>query len=444
VLTNIKANGNMASTIFTGVAPGRLDVMGGIADYSGSLVLQLPISEKTTVAFQPNENFLCEITSTTSDGTTLSETIDFRAVVDNTLNYDFSRKKIKHAWYGYVLGCAIVLKKEKGIRFTGGVFNIHSEVPLGKGVSSSASLEVATMKALASAFNISFQRTELALLAQRVENQIVGAPCGLMDQLATSFGNQGQFLPIICQPDQLLPLVDIPPSIKFFGIDSGVRHSVGGASYGDVRCAAFMGYTIIANSLGISRDQIVKAKKSGNKTELPFQGYLSNIPISLFENNFLKILPASMSGKDFIDAYGDTIDNVTSVNPETNYAVRQATLHPVLEMERVSVFKSILEKMNQSKKIQQQDLDTLGMLMLQSHKSYSDCGLGSDRTDEIVSLANTERANGIYGAKITGGGSGGTVCILAFEDEGELSVRKIHQLLCEKYKTELVLFQPSR
>jgi galactokinase len=263
-----------------------------------------------------------------------------------------------------------------------------------------------------------------------------------MDQLATSFGKQGKFLPIICQPDRLLPLVDIPRSIKFFGIDSGVRHSVGGASYGDVRCAAFMGYTIIAESLGVSADQITKAKKSGNKTELPFQGYLSNIPVSEFENQFIKILPVSISGKDFIDVYGGTIDYVTSIDPDTNYAIRQAALHPVLEMARVSAFKSICEKINESKEIEQQDLERLGMLMLQSHKSYSDCGLGSDRTDEIVNLANAERGNGIYGAKITGGGSGGTVCILAFEDQGEMAVRKIHQQLCEKYNTDLVLFEP--
>jgi galactokinase len=432
----------MASTIFTGVAPGRLDVMGGIADYSGSLVLQLPISEKTTVEFQPTQDFLCTMTSRTSDGKTLSATIDFRSAVNDDLDYDFSRKKINQAWYGYVLGCAVVLKKEKGIPFAGGVFNIHSEVPLGKGVSSSASLEVATMKALAAAFNISFDRTELSVLAQRVENQIVGAPCGLMDQLATSFGKQGKFLPIICQPDQLLPLVDIPPSIKFFGIDSGVRHSVGGASYGDVRCAAFMGYTIIAKSLGINSDQIIKAKKTGNKSELPFQGYLSNIPANMFEGNFLQILPVSMTGKYFIEVYGDTIDNVTSVNPETNYAIRQATLHPVLEMERVGSFKSILEKMNDTINIGRQELERLGMLMLQSHKSYNDCGLGSERTDEIVNLAKAERENGIYGAKVTGGGSGGTVCILAFEQQGELTVRKIHQLLCEKYNANLVLFEP--
>jgi L-arabinokinase len=432
----------MASTIFTGVAPGRLDVMGGIADYSGSLVLQLPISEKTIVEFQPSQDFLCSMTSRTSEGAILSETIDFRTVVNDELNYDFSRKKINQAWYGYVLGCVIVLKKEKGIPFTGGVFNIHSDVPLGKGVSSSASLEVATMKALASAFNISFEGTELSVLAQRVENQIVGAPCGLMDQLATSFGKPGKFLPIICQPDQLLPLVDIPPSVKFFGIDSGVRHSVGGASYGDVRCAAFMGYTIIAKSLGVSSDQIIKAKKIGNKTELPFQGYLSNIQISVFENKFFQILPTSMTGKDFINSYRDTIDNVTSVDPNVVYAIRQATLHPVLENERVNSFKSILEKMNRSKKIDHQELDQLGALMLQSHKSYSECGLGSDRTDEIVNLAKAEKGNGIYGAKITGGGSGGTVCILAFEDQGELAVRKIHQALCEKYKTDLVLFEP--
>lgn len=76
--------------------------------------------------------------------------------------------------------------------------------------------------------------------------------------------------------------------------------------------------------------------------------------------------------------------------------------------------------------------------MYQSHESYSLCRLGSDRTDEIVALARN--AAGVYGAKITGGGNGGTVCLLV-DEEGKKSAHKIHQLLCEKYKGDLMLFE---
>lgn len=76
--------------------------------------------------------------------------------------------------------------------------------------------------------------------------------------------------------------------------------------------------------------------------------------------------------------------------------------------------------------------------MYQSHESYSRCGLGSPRTDEIVTLA--KNIPGIYGAKITGGGNGGTVCLLV-DVEGKKEALKLHQILCEKYNQELVLFE---
>jgi L-arabinokinase len=83
-------------------------------------------------------------------------------------------------------------------------------------------------------------------------------------------------------------------------------------------------------------------------------------------------------------------------------------------------------------------LKSMGNLMYQAHESYSRCGLGSPRTDEIVTLA--KNTPGIYGAKITGGGNGGTVCLLV-DQEGKKEVLKLHQILCEKYKHELVLFE---
>jgi galactokinase len=79
----------------------------------------------------------------------------------------------------------------------------------------------------------------------------------------------------------------------------------------------------------------------------------------------------------------------------------------------------------------------MGELMYQSHASYSLCGLGSDRTNEIVDLV--KNTNGVYGAKITGGGNGGTVCMLV-DDDGRESVKKIHHSLSEKYQQKLVLF----
>jgi L-arabinokinase len=296
------------------------------------------------------------------------------------------------------------------------------------------------MKALSQTFSLSFQNTELPTLAQQVENQIVGAPCGLMDQLTSYFGVQGKLLPILCQPDIISTPVDIPWGISFIGIDSGVRHSVGGSSYGDVRCAAFMGYSIILHSLGVTKEDIKHSIHTRDFSKLPFQGYLCNISVQAFERQFKSILPASMKGKDFLTLYGETIDGVTTVNPETEYAIYECTTHPVYENDRVYRFQNLLKAMPDGVNAESVAV-SLGALMYQSHESYSRCGLGSERTDEIVNRLKALRPQGVFGAKITGGGSGGTVCALTVGEQGREAVKELHRQLCIQYKAELVLFE---
>lgn len=425
-------------------APGRLDVMGGIADYSGSLVLQMPIAHRTHIKLRLRDDYQCHIKSQLSSGETLTAHVDYRGYLNNNqVDYLFAQKKCKQnssqAWIAYVLGCALVLQKEKGINFKGADFDLHSTVPLGKGVSSSASIEVACMKAIAEAFHLRLPGTLLPILAQRVENLVVGAPCGLMDQLACYLGESKKLLPILCQPDKIDTLISIPDDISFIGIDSGVRHSVAGASYGEVRAAAFMGYAIIAHSLGISANEIQSAKALNNFSSLPYRGFLCNIPVKEFRSSFENILPASMLGKDFLNKY-ETVDAITTISEQTNYQVLQCTSHPVLEYDRVLQFKNHITRLQDTKSIDQRIdiLKSMGNLMYQSHESYSECGLGSGRTDEIVALA--KNIPGIYGAKITGGGNGGTVCLLV-DREGKKEALKLHQILCEKHNQELVLFE---
>jgi galactokinase len=429
------------NTVFTASSSGRLDVMGGFADYSGSLVLQMPIANSTMVRVTLRDDFQCNVTSQLEDHETFSTAFDIQALltlpdlsIQQIRNF-FQEKGIK--WAAYVAGCAVLLHQQKKIDFRGADFQIQSNVPLGKGVSSSAALEVATMKALAQAFQIEFGGTELPVLAQKVENLIVGAPCGLMDQLASYFGIAHHLLPITCQPDRLHTPVLIPDSIKFIGIDSGVRHSVSGASYTDVRTAAFMGYSIIAQLLGVSQQEIQTARESGRWKDLPYGGYLCNISPEEFAQKFQALLPIKISGKDFIKRYQTTTDAVTQVQPEKDYAVLDCSLHPVLENVRVRKFREILERID-SRKIDLTNLKEMGQLMVQSHKGYSQCGLQSERTDEIVRLA--QQAEGIYGAKITGGGSGGTVCLLTEGETGFASAKKIHQQLEFRYNSKLVFF----
>jgi L-arabinokinase len=115
-----------------------------------------------------------------------------------------------------------------------------------------------------------------------------------------------------------------------------------------------------------------------------------------------------MLGEDFLKRYGGTTDRITRVDPARTYAVRQPTAHPVCEHARVRRFAEIL-----SGRVDEAALEDMGELMFASHASYSACGLGSDGTDLLVELVRQAgREAGLFGAKITGGGSGGTVAIL--------------------------------
>jgi galactokinase len=425
-------------------APGRLDVMGGIADYSGSLVLQMPIAQQTLVKLSLREDFQCILRSKLSDGEILTAHIDYRNYLHHgQVDYEVAHEKLKSnsktAWIGYVIGGALVLQKEKRIDFRGATFEIESNIPLGKGVSSSASIEVACMKALREVFDLELPGTELPILAQKVENLIVGAPCGLMDQLACYFGEPNKLLPILCQPDQVGDPIVIHDDIQFIGIDSGIRHSVAGASYSEVRTAAFMGYSIILQAMGVSTKIIKSAKIKNDFSSLPFAGYLCNISPDEFENSFLNILPSTISGKEFLDKDLISIDAFTKIDRTRTYPIVASTSHPVYEHKRVINFKNLLTQLETTRYENDRValLQKMGELMSQSHNSYSACGLGSDRTDEIVALS--KNTQGVHGAKITGGGNGGTV-VLLIDRNAITEVQAFHHMLCDRYQQDLILF----
>ena len=88
----------------------------------------------------------------------------------------------------------------------------------------------------------------MALLCQQVENLVVGAPCGVMDQMAAISGEAGRLMALLCQPAEFEGTVPIPASLAVWGIDSGIRHAVTGADYGSVRVGAFMGYRVLADA----------------------------------------------------------------------------------------------------------------------------------------------------------------------------------------------------
>ncbi|MCS6823973.1 MAG: hypothetical protein NZ529_06725 [Cytophagaceae bacterium] len=418
-------NGNQ---IFVGIAPGRLDVMGGIADYSGSLVLQLPITNKTKVELKLRNDYL--VTLKSSNFTDIVN-LDFKKLLmADKVDYQHAKNQIREIpngkWVGYVLGCILVLCKEQGINFQGADIYVESDVPLGKGVSSSAALEIATIKAITEAFNLSIAPDLIPTYGQMAENYVVGAPCGIMDQMASYFGKEGHLLPIKCQPNIRYESVRIPDEIKFVGFDSGVKHDVSDDAYGSVRTAAFMGYSIIAKELGVKEEELENAYHSKDWTTLPYGGYLSNITPEELKEKFAVLLPHSITGRDFKKKYGWIIDNISIVKPDKTYYVKSCASHPIMENYRNHLFWELIKKAGNDKNASKQLFEEMGKLMIESHESYSTCGLGHPKTDEILeSVKSYGPKGGLYGARITGGGSGGTVCIMLDSQKGYDSLLQI-------------------
>jgi L-arabinokinase len=204
--------------------------------------------------------------------------------------------------------------------------------------------------------------------------------------------------------------------VRVWGIDSGIRHAVTGQSYTSVRVGAFMGYRILAGLAGLP---VVPQGARVHVEDARWRGHLANLTPGEWQQHYAERIPQTLRGDAFLEAYGGTTDRVTRVAPDVTYPVRAATAHPVYENFRVRTFRALLRQAEPA------CLELAGELMYQSHASYSACGLGCERTDQLVQLVrDAGYPRGLYGAKITGGGSGGTVAILGRAD-AEDAVREI-------------------
>ena len=430
--------------VFVASAPGRLDVMGGIADYSGALVLQLPLDRHTTAMLQLQDEPSLDVVSIRGGqpfyaSIRLDAFLHSPACAPEKLAELFSPGTSGH-WASYVFGVAhaCLVRNAPRVRDATRGFRmlIDSEVPEGKGVSSSAALEVSSLAAISAAYGAGLDAEAIAAAAQWAENHVAGAPCGIMDQTTSACGRGDHLLRLRCQPATIEGHVAIPHGYRFYGIDSGIRHAVTGEDYGTVRTATFMGYRMIAAIAGFD------VERDGDRVHVhdaEWRGYLANVPPAQFAERFEHHLPDRMLGADFLAQFHGITDTATRVKPERWYPVRVATAHPVYENARVERFAELLGSLAQSPS----NAAEMGWLMVASHASYGACGLGSDGTDRLVHLvAEAGAERGLFGAKITGGGSGGTVAILG-ADAAEVVVREIAARYAEETGRRAEVFAGS-
>lgn len=432
--------------VFQSTAPGRLDVMGGISDYSGSLLIQKPLMEETAAYVAFREDTTISI-KTVVQGEARVFSADYYEIAGEfkVPNYDFAREQILKReggeWAIYILGCILLLNNTRELKPEGLEILVTTDVPIGKGLGSSASLEVAVLKAIVSGLNLDMEEYEIPIIAQKAENLVAGAACGLMDQLTANTSKKNKLIPIICQPHTVFHPIDIPDQIYFVGINSGITHAVGDASYTDVRTAAFMGYSMIALNSGATLRDLEVAKETGHYASLPYGGYLANIPPSEFENKYLSMLPETISGEAFLDKYKAIIDPISFIDRDQEYRVKNATKHPVYEHFRVKIFAQILRNYTTEFQNYSNRLQLMGELMYQSHQSYTDCGLGHERTDRIVDMIKAKgEKKGLYGARISGGGNGGTVCVLCAGLSGPESVQEVFREYAAQVDEDVDLF----
>ena len=268
----------------------------------------------------------------------------------------------KH-WSDYPLGVAIKLK-EAGHNISGANLLVHGEVPLGSGLSSSAAIEVSTGLALLDISGVEIDRLELAKICQKAENEFVGARTGLMDQFIACFGKADHAVMLDCRSleSRALPL---PDEVKPVVCNTMVKHELASSEYNARREQCEEGVRILSQ-------------------HLPNVNSLHNV----------------------------TPDDVERFRVELGKVVFKRCLHVTTENNRV---------LRAANALRDRDLKTFGKLMNESHQSLrDDYEVSCKELDVMVDLAKP--IEGVFGARMTGGGFGGcTINLVAVDAVDEFT-----------------------
>ena len=158
-----------------------------------------------------------------------------------------------------------------------------------------------------------------------------------MDQAAVVLGDEGRLLPLLCQPCCVSPLVELSDELTIWGVDSGVSHAVSGIEYEAVRAATFMGYKMICDveDLPVSFDSTGAVPRW---TDPRWNGYLSDVPVSLFRSRYEALLPECLSGEEYLRRAQVHVDPFSAARPDLTYRIRACTKYSVEENQRIRLF----------------------------------------------------------------------------------------------------------
>jgi galactokinase len=232
-------------------APGRVNVIGEHTDYNDGYVLPMAIERYTVIAAAPANNGAAKIQLRSTLG-------------EGVINLDLAqpmKPAPKGAWSNYPVG-VIAGFLARGAKLGGFDALIHSTVPLGGGLSSSAALEVSTATLLEAITGQKLDPVDKALLCQKAEHDYAGMPCGIMDQFISVMGKQGHLLLLDCRSRQpeLVPMTD--PSKALLIINTNVKHELTGGEYAKRRgqCERAANILSLPSLRDASAEMLVRAR----------------------------------------------------------------------------------------------------------------------------------------------------------------------------------------
>jgi galactokinase len=323
-------------------APGRINVIGEHTDYSGGFVLPASLALGTWTVIAPRDDNKLRVLSENQQQT-------------EVLALDAAPSARRNAWSDYVAGVAWALRQE-GCALRGADLLIVGDVPMGAGLSSSASLEVSVAHALLSVANVSLPPLDIALACQRAENEFVGARCGIMDQFVASHGEPDRALMLDCA-DHTWRSAPLPSTHRWVVANSKVRHEHAHGEYNVRRAQA---------------EELVERMRRA----LPYRSRLADLSV------------------------GETRELMAGL-PDT---LARRLRHIVSENRRVQAAYAALVG---------GDIPSLGKLLLASHESLRmDYEVSCPEVDALVEIAHA--VPGVAGARMIGGGFGG--CTLTLVD----------------------------
>jgi galactokinase len=313
-------------------APGRVNLIGEHTDYNLGFVLPTALEMACYIVRGDSDDGRIRVYS--------SERKEERGWDVSQLA---SARRSKH-WSDYFAGVANGLTRA-GIELQPGRFFVHSDVPEGAGLSSSAAFEIASALALLN--GRPFDRLKLARLAQRAELDFAGNPCGIMDQYISVFGERHKALKLDCR-SLTHELVGIPDGVEIYAVNSMVKHELSGSAY---------------------RDRVDECANAVDAISRQF--------------------PEVKSLRDATPAHLEKVQMPAII-------MRRAR-HVVSEDLRVELWTQAASR---------GDLNRMGELFVESHQSLQhDYEVSAEELDFLVDAATG--IEGVYGARMTGGGFGG-------------------------------------